>query len=56
MNHKPFLDWMQAALDGDIASTQRRDLAEHLAACASCQALCGSAGAEISVEIERAVR
>jgi hypothetical protein len=38
MNHKPYLDWMQAALEGDLASTQRRDLAEHLAACANCLA------------------
>ena len=38
MNHKPYLDWMNAALDGEISSVQRRELAEHLAACASCQA------------------
>ena len=37
MNHKPYIDWMQAALDGDISSTQRRDLTEHLTGCASCQ-------------------
>jgi predicted anti-sigma-YlaC factor YlaD len=38
MNHKPYLDWMNAALDGDLASVQRRELVEHLAACTSCQA------------------
>jgi anti-sigma factor RsiW len=38
MNHKPYLDWMNAALDGDLASVQRRELVEHLTACASCQA------------------
>jgi predicted anti-sigma-YlaC factor YlaD len=38
MNHKPYLDWMNAALDGELASVQRRELVEHLAACASCQA------------------
>ncbi len=38
MNHKPYLDWMNAALDGEISSIQRRDLAEHLTACASCLA------------------
>jgi len=37
MNHKPYLNAMQAALDGELASVQRRELAEHLAACASCQ-------------------
>jgi predicted anti-sigma-YlaC factor YlaD len=37
MNHKPYFDWMQAALDGDLSSTQRRDLTEHLAGCANCQ-------------------
>lgn len=37
MNHKPYLTAMQAALDGDLPSLQRRELAEHLAACPSCQ-------------------
>ena len=39
MNHKPYLDWMNAALDGELSSIQRRELVEHLTACASCQAI-----------------
>ena len=39
MNHRPYLDWMNAALDGELPSVQRRELAEHLAACDSCQAV-----------------
>ncbi len=38
MNHKPYLEWMHTALDGAISSTQRRELTEHLAQCADCQA------------------
>ena len=38
MNHKPYLDWMNTALDGDLPSIRRRELTEHLVACASCQA------------------
>ena len=38
MNHKPYLDWMHAALDGAITATERRDLTEHLTACTTCQA------------------
>jgi anti-sigma factor RsiW len=38
MNHKPYVDWMNAALDGELASVQRRELVEHLTACANCQA------------------
>ena len=38
MNHKPYLDWMNTALDGEISSIQRRELVEHLTGCASCQA------------------
>jgi predicted anti-sigma-YlaC factor YlaD len=37
MNHKPYLNAMQAALDGELPSVQRRELAEHLAACPGCQ-------------------
>jgi predicted anti-sigma-YlaC factor YlaD len=37
MNHKPYLNSMHAALDGDLSSIQRRELTEHLAACPSCQ-------------------
>ena len=37
MNHKPYLDWMNAALDGDLPAVRRRELVEHLAGCASCQ-------------------
>jgi len=37
MNHKPYLDSMNAALDGELSSIQRRELVEHLTACASCQ-------------------
>ncbi len=38
MNHKPYVDWMHAALDGEISSTERRELTEHLTACTPCQA------------------
>ncbi len=38
MNHKPYLDSMNAALDGELSSIQRRELVEHLTACANCQA------------------
>jgi predicted anti-sigma-YlaC factor YlaD len=37
MNHKPYINSMHAALDGDLSSIQRRELVEHLAACPSCQ-------------------
>ena len=38
MNHKPYLDSMNTALDGELSSIRRRELVEHLTACASCQA------------------
>ena len=37
MNHKPYREWMHALLDGDLAFSERRQLEEHLAACADCQ-------------------
>lgn len=41
MSHKPYLDWMHAALDAGeapLSPDQRAQLQEHLAACADCQA------------------
>jgi anti-sigma factor RsiW len=35
-NHKPYLDWMQTALDGSLDSDQRAQLNEHLATCRAC--------------------
>lgn len=37
-NHKPYLDWMQTALDGALALEQQAQLDEHLAACGDCAA------------------
>jgi anti-sigma factor RsiW len=39
MNHKPFVDHMHAALDGDLALADRNELTEHLNTCADCQTL-----------------
>jgi predicted anti-sigma-YlaC factor YlaD len=39
MNHKPYLDWMHAALDQTLASDQRVQFDAHLAECAECQLL-----------------
>ena len=42
MNHKPYLDWMHAALDAGearLAPDQRAQLDAHLAGCAECQSL-----------------
>jgi anti-sigma factor RsiW len=36
MPHKPYGDWMQAALDGSLDPGQRAQLDEHLAACREC--------------------
>ena len=38
MNHKPYLEWMNAVLDGSIAPADRRALEAHLVSCANCQA------------------
>ncbi len=36
VNHKPYLDWMQLALDEALAPPQRAELETHLADCAEC--------------------
>jgi anti-sigma factor RsiW len=36
VNHKPYLDWMQLALDEALAPAQRSELEAHLADCAAC--------------------
>jgi len=37
MNHKPFVDRMHAALDGELFPTERDELTAHLTACTDCQ-------------------
>ena len=39
MTHQPYFDWIHATLDGDLRPEQRRQLEEHLAACAECTTL-----------------
>ncbi len=39
MNHKPYLDWMQSALDGTLTSDQRPQLEGHLGDCGECQSV-----------------
>ncbi len=39
MYHKPFFDWMNLALDAELAPPQRAELNTHLADCAECQSL-----------------
>lgn len=39
MNHKPYLDWMQAAFDGSLAPEQRSQLEGHLVDCGECQSV-----------------
>jgi anti-sigma factor RsiW len=34
--HKPYFEWMQLALDGELLATQQRELDAHLAECAEC--------------------
>ncbi len=51
LTHKPYADWMQAALDGTATPDQQAQLDEHRAACAEC----GAAWAAL-VEVERLFR
>ncbi len=37
MNHKPYLDWMQLAVDDDLRPDQHEQLDAHLADCEDCQ-------------------
>lgn len=37
MNHKPYLDWMQLALDDDLRPNEQEQLDAHLADCEECQ-------------------
>lgn len=39
MYHKPYFDWMNLALDAELAPPQRAELNTHLAACAECLAV-----------------
>ena len=39
MYHKPYFDWMNLALDAELASPQRAELNAHLASCVECQSL-----------------
>lgn len=38
VNHKPYTEWIQLALDGDLQAEQRVQLDAHLAECQSCAA------------------
>lgn len=38
LNHKPYTEWMQLALDGDLRPEQRDQLHGHLAECQACAA------------------
>ncbi len=38
LNHKPYLDWMQTALDEPLPPDQQTQLDAHLATCAECAA------------------
>lgn len=51
MNHKPYLDWMQAALDGSLAPDQRSQLDGHLVDCGECQSVW-----DALVEVDRLFR
>lgn len=39
MYHKSYFDWMNLALDAELAPPQRAELDSHLAECAECQSL-----------------
>lgn len=39
MYHKPYFDWMNLALDSELAPAQHAELTNHLADCVECQAL-----------------
>jgi hypothetical protein len=39
MYHKPYFDWMNLALEADLAPPQRAELNSHLAGCLECQSL-----------------
>lgn len=39
MYHKPYFDWMNLALDAELAPSQRAELNTHLADCVECQSL-----------------
>lgn len=38
MTHKPYFEWMQLALDGELEPARRNELAEHVTGCAECAA------------------
>jgi anti-sigma factor RsiW len=39
MSHQPYLDWIHAALDGELRPDQRLQLEEHVGGCAGCRSL-----------------
>jgi anti-sigma factor RsiW len=36
ISHKPYFEWMQLALDGELEPARRNELAEHVTECAEC--------------------